>query len=167
VHGANRLASNSLLEGLVFGARVSSAMLVDAREGGGEGGTPPGPEPFFAQDAADGIAERVGREAWERLGVIRHGEGIEKARAALAGLAAASVASRPSRDGIEARNRWIVARAVAEAAAWRRESRGAHFRLDYPETDDAAFRAHSVQRRGGGTEAVPVGEGPLGVSESG
>jgi L-aspartate oxidase len=166
VHGANRLASNSLLEGLVFGARVSTAMLVDLGRAAGEPGPPPDPEPFFAEDGAAAVAERVAVEASERLGVIRNGGGLDRARAVLEGFSAGCVASSASRDGIEARNRWIVARAVTEAATWRTESRGAHFRSDHPEVDDRNFRVHSVQRLGSGVAAVPAGEGPLPLSES-
>jgi L-aspartate oxidase len=165
VHGANRLASNSLLEGLVFGSRVSTAMLVDAGRAAGGPGPAPDPEPVLAEADAAAVTERVAAEASERLGVIRDGSGLDRARAALEGLSRGRVAPSASRQGIEARNRWIVARAVAEAAAWREESRGAHFRSDRPETDDRAFRAHSVARRGSGVVAVPVGEGPLPLSE--
>ena len=166
VHGANRLASNSLLEGLVFGSRVATAMLVDLGKRGPASGPVADPEPFFPQDAAADVATAVGREAWERLGVIRDGEGLRLALAALLRLEGACSATAPSRDGIEARNRWIVARAVAEVAAWRLESRGAHFRSDRPSMDDPRFRIHSLQRRGGDLAAAPVGKGPIEVSES-
>ena len=166
VHGANRLASNSLLEGLVFGARVSTAMEVDLD--GAVDKPAPGRErgAFFSQDASGEIAHRIRQEAWDRLGVIRDGVGIEMARGALDALGGQRIATRASREGIEARNLWVVARAVAEAASWRTESRGAHFRTDYPATDDRRFRAHSVQRLGRSPEAVPVGRGPLEISES-
>ncbi len=166
VHGANRLASNSLLEGLVFGARVSTAMQVDV--GGAREAPAPAPSagPFFPQAAAAEVADRVRREAWERLGVLRDGTGIGRARGALDALGAECLATRSSREGIEARNLWIVAGAVAEAAGWRTESRGAHYRIDHPDTDDARFRVHSIERRGRATGSVPVGRGPLDFSGS-
>ncbi len=167
VHGANRLASNSLLEGLVFGARVSTAMQVDVARPEREP-EPPGSREgtFFSQGSAAEIEHRVRHEAWERLGVLRDGTGIGRAKTSLDALGSDCVATLPTREGIEARNLWIVARAVAEAAAWRTESRGAHYRTDYPETDDDRFRIHSVERRGCPTGSVPIGRGPLELSGS-
>ncbi|MBZ5640087.1 MAG: hypothetical protein LAO51_15170, partial [Acidobacteriia bacterium] len=93
--------------------------------------------------------------------------GLKSARDALKRLSRRPAASVASRVGVEARNRWVVARAVAEAAAWRTESRGAHYRSDHPEADDRSFRAHSVERRGAPVAAVPVGRGPLALNGSG
>jgi L-aspartate oxidase len=135
VHGANRLASNSLLEGLVYGARAAVAM----RES-----TPP--------PAARAVGRRVlfpsmpesdlRRMAWEHCGVLRTGEGLAQASRALAGmtLAAKTLKFRPD---FETRSIYLVLRLMAQAAFAREESRGGHHRLDFPESREA-FRKHSV-----------------------
>jgi len=117
VHGANRLASNSLLEGIVFGARAGRAMRqhapLDCRFG----------EPAAASHGERGD-EETRRLIWEHCGILRTGEGLERFLAAGA-------------------DRSTVGRLIALCALARRESRGAHYRLDYPEKD-AAFEKHSV-----------------------
>lgn len=161
VHGANRLASNSLLEGLVFGARAAAAMLADDRAlpvppvAATEG------ERGFEESVADASAEEVRAASWDGLGVIRDGAGIERAAGRLAAAQRGARSAEISRRGVEARNLCEVALAVARAAAWRRESRGAHYRSDHPRTDDAGYRCHSLQRRGRDVDAAPVGSGPI------
>ena len=133
VHGANRLASNSLLEGVVFGSRVAEAIAS-------------APSPDAARAARPGIqvlalgvgtvAIPSGRESlralmWEDVGILRHGAGLERACGALEQWAGA-----PPGAGIEARetaNLALVGWAMSEAALRRDESRGAHHRLDFPE----------------------------------
>jgi L-aspartate oxidase len=156
VHGANRLASNSLLEGLVFGARAGGAMLQDAPAVRGAA-VPIAQEPAFPEGVAAGISSAVQELAWTSLGVVRDGAALSRALAALDGMERACVVREPRRAGIEARNRFVVARAIARAALWREESRGAHFRSDHPERDDARFHAHSAQRREGAVGPVAVG----------
>jgi L-aspartate oxidase len=123
VHGANRLASNSLLEGVVFGARAGRAM----RE------APPAPEacaPAVTR-ARNGVeqSDRVRRLAWEHCGIVRSAEGLTAACAELSAIAPDSVALL-----------------IARCALAREESRGAHFRTDYP-AKSAAFEKHSVIRK--------------------
>jgi L-aspartate oxidase len=118
VHGANRLASNSLLECLVFGRRAARAALaepsVPARSG---------VSPWTRPEAA--VTPEVRRLLWEDAGVIRSAEGLERLRRVDA----------------------LLPPLVAEGALARRESRGAHFRSDFP-TEDDAFRRHVVLARG-------------------
>ncbi len=143
VHGANRLASNSLLEGLVFGARAAAAMAGDESTGSGA----PGPEPGAA--AAPAIPpEELRPRAWEALGLERDGAGL---RALLADLARAGPprAAVRSRAEAEARNLADVARAMASSALFREESRGGHFRRDFPERDEARFLGHTLLDAGG------------------
>jgi L-aspartate oxidase len=135
VHGANRLASNSLLEGVVFGARAGQAM----REMPPMAAPPaPAPKPEFP---AIGRAE-LRALVWEKLGIVRDGEHLASAIAALNGIAARSSAA-PDRSSFELRNMVAVAKLIARCAFERRESRGGHFRSDYPEKD-RGFRKHSV-----------------------
>ncbi len=128
VHGANRLASNSLLEALVFGARAARAML----ECGGTS------EPGRAAETAGGamtLAE-VQELTWSRCGIVRDAAGL---RQAIDRLEAAA-------PDAEARNAHQVAWLIARCALGREESRGAHFRTDFPEKR-AEWERHSVVRR--------------------
>ncbi len=134
VHGANRLASNSLLEGVVFGIRAGRAM----REA--DSGTDPCPQgiPQTAQktrlETDRSLPEDIQRIAWEKCGIVRSAEGLREAEALLEVLAPQSP---------EGRNMRQVALLIARCALARKESRGAQFRTDYPEKSEA-FARHSV-----------------------
>ena len=127
VHGANRLASNSLLEGVVFGIRAGRAM----REVQGVSGAS---VERRAIGASVPCLDEIQRIAWEKCGIVRSAEGLREAVAQLERLAAQSPEDCNARQ---------VALLIARCAAARRESRGAHFRSDYPEKSDA-FAMHSV-----------------------
>ncbi len=157
VHGANRLASNSLLEGLVFGARAARSLLAD-----GHVGREPAPAEAPRRRLPDpGAAEELGarlrEEADRDLGVLRHGDRLA---AVLARLEATIDGFRegvaPTRALVETASCAVVLRAIARAALWREESRGAHFREDRPRRDDARFRVHSRQGPSGMLPPVPV-----------
>jgi L-aspartate oxidase len=145
VHGANRFASNSLLEGLVYGARAGKAM----RE-----------EPKQARKAASrqkkaasqngpvdaGIEELIGQIQdimWKDAGLVRTRIGMQEAIRTLEGLAA-RVAHPRTRRACEAANLHLAGLLVARSALAREESRGAHYRTDYPGHDDKRFLKHSV-----------------------
>jgi L-aspartate oxidase len=145
VHGANRLASNSLLEGLVFGARAAQAM---AGEVEGSGMAPavgsaavnskatPSPE-------AETVIAQIQRLMWQNVGIVREGKKLRETAAKLedirAGLPAGSC-----RRCYEARNIADTAMLITKSALARLESRGAHYRMDYPVHDDQKFQKHSV-----------------------
>jgi L-aspartate oxidase len=142
VHGANRLASNSLLEGLVFGARAAEAMAADQ--------APPLPAALEGDDTAvrpavdTGTAARQVKEgAWSGLGLERDAAGLRRLLGDLEPLRAALAGRPPLRAVAEARNLADVAWAMACCALFREESRGAHFRTDFPKADDARFRGHT------------------------
>jgi L-aspartate oxidase len=158
VHGANRLASNSLLEGLVFGARAASAMQqeprsAEARAGWVEAAANRGPRaPAPRSGVFDGAAIDVAavRDVmWDAAGLFRTREGLEPAVAALEAAYAAACGriDRESADAWRAFNLLSVARLVARAALRREESRGAHFRADFPARDDLHWKVHLVERR--------------------
>jgi L-aspartate oxidase len=152
VHGANRLASNSLLEGLVFGARAADAMIADAESGPrtideGAAGEAASPGRASAADPADVVA-RLRRRTWESLGLERDAAGLRGLRADLGDLAAAVAGTPADRASAEARNLVAVADAMATGALFREESRGGHFRTDFPRPDDR-FRGHTLLGRDG------------------
>jgi L-aspartate oxidase len=129
VHGANRLASNSLLEGVVFGARAARTM----REFASADALPEPPEPAAIFPCAS--LDEIRSLAWEKCGVIRTGAELS---AAVAWLAARETGGPPRYD---ARNVHQVISLIAQCALEREESRGAHFRTDFPEK--AAVAKHS------------------------
>ncbi len=136
VHGANRLASNSLLEGVVFGARAGRAM----RETQSSAGSPSGNPPESGMPAAS--IEEIQRLAWENCGIVRERKTLEEA---MAGLERDSSRHPVTQDEITARNLRDVALLIARTALARRESRGAHYRIDYP-GKNADFEKHSSAR---------------------
>jgi L-aspartate oxidase len=137
VHGANRLASNSLLEGVVFAARIGRAI---ATAGATAGAAPPerpaGPAATDGAPAGDPAATRAAlrRLMTSSAGVLRSARGLGAAADALAGLPAAFPA-RP--DGWETANLVQLATALVELATRREESRGAHWREDFPDPSEA------------------------------
>jgi L-aspartate oxidase len=158
VHGANRLASNSLLEGLVFGARAARSMLVDG---------PPTAPATAAADAGPAPKQLTVKEAtrveeliaslqvsmWAHAGLLREESSLRQGlaaqaacEAALAGIADGGHASRRL---AEAQSMSSVAHAILFSALARTESRGAHFRNDYPKRNDVNFQKHSVIGRDG------------------
>jgi len=165
VHGANRLASNSLLEGLVFGARAGGAMVEDHLGPAGRGlVTGEGRrEAVFCSDSAglEALATRVREIAWSRVGIVRDGMGLRGAVSELESLAPARGWRGDSRPEVEAENIRQIAWLAARAALAREESRGAHQRLDFPARDDARWECHSLQRAGDSAVGrVPLGDLP-------
>jgi L-aspartate oxidase len=156
VHGANRLASNSLLEGLVFGARAASAMLnkhvpapfpspkPNPRAGtsvlatAGPATAPP-TDPQKAVEEARAIL-------WDKVGIIRDGRHLGEAVVRLAELSLPD-APQSSRPTYEADNILTVASLIARCALAREESRGAHYRSDFPLKNETKPPRHSYITR--------------------
>jgi len=150
VHGANRLASNSLLEGLVFGALAAEAMLAQGDGGSDEPQRPVENRPTapIGDDLdADIEAWIVELRAlmWHNAGLLRDASGLRQAEESLAALAL-RMPQGMTRRAIEARNLHTVAAIIVASALAREESRGAHYRNDFPHKD--AMAKHSVMERG-------------------
>lgn len=147
VHGANRLASNSLLEGLVFGALAAEAMMSDRRSNP----FPPQSFPSLSVSTERTPDEQVERwiedlrnNMWKYAGLLRDAQGLQLMQHKLQALAGTTPHGF-SRRALEARNLYTVASLIVTAALARCESRGAHFRMDYPQHNAEAL--HSVLNR--------------------
>ena len=138
LHGANRLASNSLLEGIVFGARVGADVGLAPRTVSAA----PLVAPVIAEDdeVLDRAVASVRALMWEHCGIVRHASGLDRALRELVQLGRVVGHAHST-----ARNVVDVATLVAWAALERRESRGSHSRTDYPQQDPAWARRHFVE----------------------
>jgi L-aspartate oxidase len=147
VHGANRLASNSLLEALVFGARVARSIAETLPHLRRSPSDLVVPSLAPAALAAEPVAQ-LRALMWERAGLVRSGDGLRDALRRLDAIERAIPAG-----AFEARNLVTVARLLTTAALARPESRGAHFRADHP-LADPAWRRRVLLRRAAGAVAV-------------
>ena len=155
VHGANRLASNSLLEGLVFGARAARSMLADdlpltAVE---TAGAPSQPLSANEEARVGALIVQLQADMWACAGLLRDETALRHGLATQATcdvvLAALAQEAKTSRRFAEAQALSRVADAILHSALARTESRGAHFRNDHPRRDDLNFKRHSVLGRDG------------------
>ena len=147
VHGANRLASNSLLEGLVFGARAGHAMRTAPQapidpatvaglvRAGAAGSADPADDDVARVSAP--AASDVPRIMWDRVGLFRDAAGLKDALERFG----------PPRD--EEPSVLTVGRLIARAALRREESRGGHYRLDFPRKDDEHWKRRIMEARTG------------------
>jgi succinate dehydrogenase/fumarate reductase flavoprotein subunit len=167
LHGANRMGGNALSEALVFGARAGSAAAAYAAS------LPAAERQAIQKPPAEGVAkqawgsrpgavlkEELKKIMWEDGGIIRDAKGLSRALAAVqairneASLAASRPAGKELLDLIEVRSAAQIAGIILEAAFRRQESRGAHFREDFPEQDDEKWQGHLLLRLGSGGEPV-------------
>ena len=189
VHGANRLASNSLLEGMVFGARLAETIL-----DGGDGPTPtgvlapvledrvepvaaPGP-PDAGEASADGdglhglggspgsadvakARDLLQRAMTDGAGVVRSAASLARAGRTVAAVADVLASPPADRPSGELANLLTAARSVLTSATLRTETRGAHARSDHPETSDA-WRCRIVHGPDGGTALAAATGDPQG-----
>lgn len=147
LHGANRLASNSLLEGLVYGAHAGEAASRAVSEGAApkleampiQNPAIPSGEAFDIADVRVSLKSLMGRWA----GVERDAEGLREAADSIRSFGAYVMRQQfDSVEGWELQNMLVVASCMVNAALLRTESRGVHFRSDYPTTDDENWRRH-------------------------
>jgi L-aspartate oxidase len=127
VHGANRLASNSLLEGLVFAERVARDMIGLPKMTGVPRKTDWDAPPLVDRGAAQVGADDVRNVMWEHAGIDRTAKGLRKCLMLLDGIA-----NRLPVGATEEQNMVDTSRLIAEAALMRKESRGGHYRSDFP-----------------------------------
>jgi L-aspartate oxidase len=184
VHGANRLASNSLLEGLVFGARSGQAMVQDcsasttrkdsthatakhshaAKPKSSELPGSPAPKPDShsasagapisrwvsspspSKPAAAEALSRIRDLMWRHTGIMRSGKELSATIASLEKMQL-STSDHPGRHDYELLNLHALATLMARSALAREESRGSHYRSDFPYRDDDNFQKHSLIQR--------------------
>lgn len=175
VHGANRLASNSLLEGLVFGALAGQAIMKDApagkRKGQALAGSPaplPGNSSTTQKEAPkNGTANNEAAKnggvkpasaacatltkirdlMWRNMGIMRTSKELSEAIKQLEAIERPKC-EKPGRSGHELRNLHTLALVMTRAALAREESRGSHYRSDFPFRNDEDFTKHSAVQKG-------------------
>jgi L-aspartate oxidase len=166
LHGANRLASNSLLEGLVFGHRAALEATRHRTESPVAGVEIPKWNPGGAHSREEEVLvnqtwDEIRRLMWNYVGIVRSNRRLGRARARL-DLALAEIRSdywayHPTAGAIELRNIAMVADLIVASATLRRESRGLHFNVDYPEADDTTWARDTILVRSPSTQRpVPV-----------
>ncbi len=136
VHGANRLASNSLLEGLVFSRRIAAVLPGELRPW-----STPAVDTRQPGLVDESVRADVQRTMTERVGVLRSAAGMSEAAVALSELLKAG-AGAVGPEQWEATNLLAISTALAQAATRREETRGSHWREDFPERDDARMAGH-------------------------
>ncbi len=155
VHGANRLASNSLLEGLVFGARAGDAMMKDAPVSKKSTGALPGiAAPKTWNDHSESQANKKPKPTpsealtklrelmWHNVGIMRSGKDLKHV---IQSLSTMEIPQSPknNRADHELKNLHSLGSLIARSALAREESRGSHYRSDFPYRDDDEFQKHS------------------------
>lgn len=178
IHGGNRLGGNAIAECQVFGRRAALAAAKFAQQG--DPALRPSPAAVedeihriyrYLDHHSDTIAphqleNRLQQVMWSQVGIMRDAQELEQAQARLAefraqvervGCRSSQVAhNRELLDCLELDNMLIVAQTIVKAALWRKESRGAHFRIDYSGQDDALAKLNSVARLKEGQIACDV-----------
>ena len=148
VHGANRLPSNSLLEGLVYGARAGKAMREETKLSSRK---PAQPKAAYSNGPVDAGLEQLITQVqdlmWNDVAIVRTRTGMQRAVKALEEMTP-RLALAKTRRAHEAANLHLAGLLVARSALAREESRGAHYRTDYPNHDDKKFLKHSVVKDG-------------------
>lgn len=160
VHGANRLASNSLLEGIVFGARVGKSVSKYAQKIK----SIPLISPIKEQPKTlrekipnvNKISNFLRTLMWTKVGIIRNKKQLLEAQRGINNLSQLLKETFFTYRELELQNMITVSRLIVKAALIREESRGAHFRSDFPEKNDQIWGKHIVLKKGIGGEIVII-----------
>ena len=169
LHGANRLASNSLVEGLVYGARCGRGAAAEVGSGQWAVGRkepdfkasysvlPTAHRPLPTDLDVDDVTNALRALMVRKMGIVRDRRRLDQAAESV-GFWCRYVLAREFADqaGWELQNLLTVARLMIEAATAREESRGTHFRSDFPDRDDAHWVRHVAGRAADSAEDVPV-----------
>ena len=147
VHGANRLASNSLLEGLVYGARAAymggeARLVKHGRDSSAKSKKAVNGGQVLSNPALESQISALQELMWRDVGIVREAKRLRSAIAALKDLQGQLPEAHCRREW-EAHNLAAIAQLITRAALAREESRGAHYRLDYPAHNDTRFLKHS------------------------
>jgi L-aspartate oxidase len=157
LHGANRLASNSLLEALVYAHRAARQAIREFQSGT----LPPVPEPpawdeVGTTDSDERIMvsqnwDEIRRFMWSYVGIVRSDKRLERARRRIEMIQKEITDYywnfKVTADLIELRNLAMVAELIIRSASHRKESRGLHYNIHYPERDDARWQKDTILRR--------------------
>jgi L-aspartate oxidase len=146
VHGANRLASNSLLEGLVFGARAAETMREEkplASKAIPKAGSQTGRD-----SDCTALRTKLQQSMWQNAGLLRDASGLKQGQEDLHRLSD-EIPSQSTRAILELRNLQTIGELIVQSALAREESRGAHFRNDFPARNDQKFASHSILQKEG------------------
>jgi L-aspartate oxidase len=144
VHGANRLASNSLLEGLVYGARAAQNMReqLQAAHNSNSGSAKSVSTNSNGQPAeTEKFVKKVQSLMWQNVGVVREGKNLRQVVSELSALRPPAGGDRRTCEAVNILQAGLL---IARSALAREESRGAHYRLDFPLKNEARFHKHSV-----------------------
>jgi L-aspartate oxidase len=133
---------------------ASARLVADEDEAAGDA---PSADVRRVSAAAGAVRKRVRRLMWERVGILRTREGLERALKEFGEIASAPLLAGP-------RNFVTVAAIIARSALWREESRGGHYRLDFPRRDDENWRVHTVIQQDAGLSAAESVEFAAGVA---
>lgn len=183
VHGANRLGGNGVAESTVFGAVAGETAAALC----GGPGQPPAYDPAQAHGAAERAARflrpgaspfdlrsRLNDGMWERGGLVRDGEGLARAAREIevmtaelesVGVGGGRALNFGWQAALDVENLLLVARLVVAAAAHRTESRGSHYRSDFPARDDASWLRHTVTSAERGVRTEPAALTRLGLGQ--
>ncbi|MDR3764802.1 MAG: L-aspartate oxidase [Acidobacteriota bacterium] len=145
VHGANRLASNSLLEGLVFGYRAAVSMAAAQAPSGALSAAPPASSAQLGTGDAALLRQQARQLLESRVGIVRDAAGLTEAVTSLERILS-ELPPPNSPEAAEALSTIQCGLAIARSALARQESRGGHYRSDFPAHDDLNFLRHSALR---------------------
>jgi len=153
VHGANRLASNSLLEGIVYGARAGRAAVRYLKEDTVDEAAPPLSDKkrsLLSSSETEGIRETLRRMMWDKVGIIRCEESLMSAKRYLDKWEGFKEAELYDPRQLELKNMLTVAGLIVESALLRRGSVGAHYRSDFKDKGKD-WKRHTVSQSGSPT----------------